>query len=102
LAGIERSFDDTLRHGDQVQLAIDLRVQYILRNETARAMNDFNAIGAAGLVMDVRSGEVVALVSLPDFDPASPGSAKPDQLFNRATLGIYELGSVFKIFNTAM
>jgi cell division protein FtsI (penicillin-binding protein 3) len=103
LAGIERGLDDALRNRDTpVQLSLDLRLQYILKSETAHQMSEFNAAGAAALIMDVRTGEVLALVSLPDFDPANPGAAKPDQLFNRATLGIYELGSVFKIFNTAM
>ena len=103
LAGVERGLDDALRNRDApVALSIDLRLQYILKSETARQMRDFHAAGAAGLIMDVRTGEVLALVSLPDFDPANPGAARPEQLFNRATLGIYELGSVFKIFNTAM
>ena len=53
--------------------------------------------------MDVNTGEVLALVSLPDFDPNNPGTATPDRrLFNRVTLGTYEMGSTFKIFNTAM
>jgi len=103
LAGIERSFDQTLKRSDQsVQLSIDVRLQYILRSEIARQAAEFKAIGAAGLIMNMHTGEVLALVSLPDFDPANPGAASPTQLFNRATLGTYEMGSVLKIFNTAM
>ncbi|MDE2228993.1 MAG: penicillin-binding protein 2 [Alphaproteobacteria bacterium] len=103
LAGIERSFDQTLMRGDQpVPLSLDVRLQYILRSEIARQMTEFKAIGAAGVIMDVRDGEVLALVSLPDFDPADPGAASPAELFNRAALGTYEMGSVLKIFNTAM
>ncbi|HXQ52305.1 MAG TPA: penicillin-binding protein 2 [Stellaceae bacterium] len=103
LAGVERGLDDTLRKGGApVQLSIDARVQFILREETAKAIADFNAIGGMGIVMDVRNGEVLALVSLPDFDPNDPGSATPETTFNRATLGAYEMGSVFKIFTIAM
>jgi cell division protein FtsI (penicillin-binding protein 3) len=103
LAGIERSFGKVLKHGTQlVQLSIDVRLQYILHSELLHQFEEFKSIGAAGIIMDVRDGEVLALDSLPDFNPADPGSATPAELFNRATLGTYELGSVMKIFNTAM
>jgi cell division protein FtsI (penicillin-binding protein 3) len=103
LAGIERSFDEVLRDRNApVELSIDLRLQYILRDEISRQMADFSAIGGMGLVMDVNTGEVLAMVSLPDFDPNDPGTATPETIFNRPTLGIYEMGSTFKIFNTAM
>ena len=103
LAGIERGRDASLKSGDApVQLSIDVRLQYILKSELARQIADLNALGGTGIIMDVRTGEVLALVSLPDFDPNDPGVAKPEDLFDRATLGIYEVGSVFKIFNTAM
>ncbi len=103
LAGIERGFDEILRdrHGP-VELSLDVRVQYILRDEIARQITEFNAIGGMGIVMDVSTGEVIAMTSLPDFDPNAPGSTSDDAIFNRATLGIYEMGSTFKIFNTAM
>jgi cell division protein FtsI (penicillin-binding protein 3) len=85
-------------------------VQFILRDELAKVVQDFDAKGAAGIIMDVHTGEVVAMVSLPDFDPNHPGAANAnlppgainDRIFNKVTLGDYELGSVFKIFNTAM
>ena len=103
LAGIERGFDDILRdRHEPVELSLDVRVQYILRDEIARQVAEFSAIGGMGIVMDVTSGEVVAMVSLPDFDPNTPGSANEETIFNRATLGTYEMGSTFKIFNTAM
>jgi len=101
LAGIEQSFDDMLKAGQPVQLSIDLRVQHILYDEVSRAIEDFTAIGGAGLVLDATTGEVVAMVSLPDFDPNLPGRASADARFNRVTLGVYEMGSTFKIFNTA-
>jgi cell division protein FtsI (penicillin-binding protein 3) len=103
LAGIERGFDDILRgRSEPVELSIDVRLQYILRDEIQRTMNDFSAAGGIGIIMDVNTAEVLAMVSLPDFDPSSPGTATPQQLFDRATLGIYEMGSTFKIFNTAL
>ncbi len=103
LAGIERSFDEVLRNGDQpVRLSIDVRVQHILAEEMAAAIAEFHAVGGAGLVLDVDSGELIAMASLPTFDPNRPGEAPSEARFNRATLGIYEMGSVFKIFTAAM
>jgi len=103
LAGMERGLDEVLRdrHGPMA-LSIDVRLQYILRDEIARQVADFNAIGGMGVIMDVNTGEVLALVSLPDFDPNNLSTATPETTFNRVTLGTYEMGSTFKIFNTAM
>ncbi|WP_051341006.1 peptidoglycan D,D-transpeptidase FtsI family protein [Azospirillum halopraeferens] len=103
LAGVERSFDKHLRNQSQpLQLSLDLRLQHILKKELAAAVEEFRAIGAAGMIFDVRNGEVLAMVSLPDFDPHKPDGLDPDTLFNRNTLGVYEMGSTFKIFNSAM
>jgi cell division protein FtsI (penicillin-binding protein 3) len=103
LAGIEQSFDDVLRDSRRpVRLSIDVRLQHILREELGRAIADFTGIGGAGAILDVDTGELLALVSLPDFDPNQPGIASEDARFNRASLGIYEMGSTFKIFNTAL
>ena len=103
LAGVERSQDARLRRGrESLGLAIDSRVQQILRQELAAQMAHFDALGAGGVVLDARNGEVLALVSLPDFDPNLAGQASEDARFNRVTLGVYELGSVFKIFNHAV
>jgi len=103
IAGLEKRFDEPLTGSDAaLQLTIDLRVQHVLREELRSAMLEFKAKAAAGVVMDVRNGEVVALVSLPDFDPNHPGKARDAARFNRATLGVYELGSTFKVFTAAM
>ena len=103
LAGIEKQFDGLLRDGSRpLVLSLDIRIQHILREEIARQMVAFNGIGAAGVILDVNTGEVVAMVSLPDFDPNLIGEAPADARFNRATLGVYEMGSTFKIFNTAL
>ena len=103
LGGIEQSFDDVLAGGRHpVQLSIDVRIQQILREELQRGIDDFTGIGGAGIVLDAQTGEILALVSLPDFDPNQVAAASPDQRFNRATLGTYEMGSTFKTLNTAM
>jgi len=73
-----------------------------LRDEMIRAVAKFHAIGAAGLIMDVNNGEVLALASLPDFDPNGKQQNKSEAQFNRVTLGTYEMGSTFKVFTTAM
>ncbi|MEK9661530.1 MAG: penicillin-binding protein 2 [Alphaproteobacteria bacterium] len=103
IAGVEQSFDDSLKsRRNELALAVDIRIQQVLRHELALQIEKFKAIGGGGLVLDARTGEIVAMVSLPDFDPNMPGSSSEDERFNRMTLGIYELGSVFKIFNHAL
>jgi cell division protein FtsI (penicillin-binding protein 3) len=102
IAGIEKSFDPLLANGENVRLSLDVRYQHLLREELARAVVDFRAIGAAGLVLDIATGEVLAMVSLPDFDPNALGEADEDARFNRVTKGAYEMGSVFKLFTAAM
>ena len=102
IAGVEKSFDDLLSNAHRpLRLSLDLRLQHILSDELSRAMTEFRAEGAAGVVMDVRTGELLALSSLPGFDPDTPGRASENNRFNRATLGVYEMGSVFKVFTTA-
>jgi len=103
LGGMERGFDEILRDGEEaVELSVDARIQYILRDEIARAVARFSAAGGMGIVMDVNTGEVLAMASLPDFDPNQPVDADSDAARNQATLGVYEMGSTFKIFNTAL
>ena len=85
-----------------VALSIDLRVQHAMRDELLQAMEEFSAIAAAGLVLDVRTGEVVALVSLPDFDPNDPVEAQKDENINRINVGVYEMGSTLKALTVAM
>jgi len=106
IAGVEKTLDERLSSpksgDDQLSLSVDIRLQHVVREELDEARQTFQAIGAAGLVLDVASGEVLALVSLPDFDPNLPSDATKDALFNRVTLGVYEMGSTFKTFTTAM
>jgi len=104
IAGIERKFEARLADGDgPIELSLDVRVQDILRGELARQMEEFRAIGAAGVVLDARTAEVLAMVSLPDFDANdSSAVAGTDAAFNRVTKGVYEMGSTFKLFTAAM
>jgi cell division protein FtsI (penicillin-binding protein 3) len=114
IAGIEKYVDDRwlgdlhragFARGEDlgpVKLSIDMRVQHVLRDELANGMARYNAIAATGVILDVHTGEVMAMASLPDFDPNDPVDAlKPDRL-NRMSAGAYELGSVFKSFTFAM
>ena len=103
LAGVERYFDKELRsRQNSLALSLDVRVQHILENELMAAMEKFDAIGAAGLVMNVDTGEIIGMASLPSFDPNQPGGIEGKLRFNRTTQGVYEMGSTFKIFTTAM
>ena len=106
VAGMERAYDkylsDAATRGQPLTLSIDSRVQQALEHELLAAMTKFSAIGAAGVVMDVHTGEVLAMTSLPQVNPNSPGAVSPDARFNRATQGVYELGSTFKPFTVAM
>ncbi|MDP9195803.1 MAG: penicillin-binding protein 2 [Pseudomonadota bacterium] len=103
LMGIERSFDQTLRtSATPLQLSLDMRIQHILKRELKASMDEFHSTGGSGVVMDARNGEILAMVSLPDFDPNAPAGITDSAMFNRATLGVYEMGSTFKIFNTAL
>ncbi|PWC29502.1 peptidoglycan D,D-transpeptidase FtsI family protein [Teichococcus aestuarii] len=103
LSGIERRFDERLRteRDTPLKLSIDVRVQLALRDAVSQAISDFSGIGGAGVVLDINTAEVVAMVSLPDYDAGDIGGATPDQRFNRATVGVYEPGSTFKLFTAA-
>lgn len=109
LAGIEKHLDERLGAADRngsaqppLQLSVDVRVQHILRYQLSVAMETYSALGAVGVILDANSGEVVASVSLPDFDPNRIDRAPDENRFNRASLGVYEMGSTFKIFTLAM
>jgi cell division protein FtsI (penicillin-binding protein 3) len=106
VAGMERAFDSYLSNpdtrGEPLTLSIDSRVQQALEHELSDALATFSAIGAAGVIMDVHTGEVIAMTSLPEVNSNVPGAATPEARFNRATQGVYELGSTFKPFKVAM
>lgn len=103
LAGVEKYFDALLRSSkDPLQLSIDMRVQHAVHDELTQAINHFEAEGGNAMVMKVETGELVAMISLPDYDPNLPNQNIVETTFNRNTLGLYESGSTFKIFNTAI
>ena len=85
-----------------VRLSVDLRVQHIVRDEIAAAMDRYHAIAAGAVVLNVKTGEVVAMASVPDFDPNNPFNAHDKDRLNRMSAGLYEMGSTFKSFTTAM
>ncbi len=103
--GMEQVLDKHLSHPDHrtqpVALSIDVRVQGALEDELRKGMLATNALGAAGIVLDVDTGEIMALASLPEFDPNTAGAAGAINVFNRATNGVYELGSTFKPLTVA-
>jgi cell division protein FtsI (penicillin-binding protein 3) len=85
-----------------VELAVDLRVQFALRDELVKAREKFNAKASSGIIADVNTGEIVALVSEPDYDPNNPREANDPTRINRLTTGVYEMGSTFKALTLAM
>src|SRR6202023_2548548 len=102
LADLHRAGFATDRLQRPVELSVDLRVEHALRDELLKAKEKFHAKAASGLVTNVRTGEVVAMVSVPDFDPNSPKEAHDPDRINRLTTGVYEMGSTFKAFTLAM
>ncbi len=85
-----------------VKLTIDSRVQHVLHDELTQAMARYRAIGAGAVVLNVHTGEIVAMASLPDYDPNNPYNAMEKDRLNRMSAGVYEMGSTFKTFTTAM
>jgi cell division protein FtsI (penicillin-binding protein 3) len=105
LAGIEKFIDDNpqlaMASDEAVSISLDLGVQHVLREELGRAIATYQAKAASGIVVDVHSGEVVSLVSLPDFDPHRREQALDKDRQDRINFGVYEMGSVFKVFTIA-
>ncbi len=102
LAALHMAGLATDRLQNPVNLAVDLRVQHALRDELVAAHTKFGTLAAAGLVLDVRTGEIVAMVSEPDYDPNNPQEALDPTRINRLTTGVFEMGSTFKAFTIAM
>ena len=105
ISGIEKFFDQDLKNKELVNFSLDLtldsNLQYLIRKELINAQADFNAVGSAALLMDVDNGEILSLVSLPDYDLNKRFSINEDIYTNKITKGVYELGSVFKTFTLA-
>jgi len=103
-AGAERAFDKDLTadNAPSISLSMDLRVQFALTDELAKAREKFDALDANGVVMDIRTGEIIAMASVPNFNPNQPDTTSPETLFNHAAMSTYDLGSVFKPLTMAM
>ena len=114
IAGMERFVDThglsdlreagftTEKDLEPVKLSIDLRVQHVLRDELSKAIDRYQAIAAGAVVLDVHTGEVLGMASLPDYDPNNPVNALEKDRLNRMSAGTFEMGSTFKTFTTAM
>jgi len=103
-AGGERAFEEALSQANApaTVLSIDMRVQFALADELASGLERFEAKSNAGIVMNLKSGEILAMASLPNFDPNEPGATLPETRFNHASMSTYDLGSVFKPLTMAM
>ena len=104
VSGLELGLEKQIRAaaGGKVVTSVDMRVQYILEHEVDTARHTFSARAAGGIVMDVNTGEVLAMVSLPDFDPNQRHESEGDSSRNIMAQDVYELGSVFKIFSFSL
>ncbi|HWT12456.1 MAG TPA: penicillin-binding protein 2 [Allosphingosinicella sp.] len=105
VAGMERVLEGRLTEpglrGEPVALSIDTRVQAAMEAELSAAVTSLSAEGGTGIVLDVHTGEIVAMASAPTFNPNAAGRSDPSALYNRATMGVYELGSTFKPITVA-
>ena len=102
ISGLEKSLDGVLKKiQDPVKLTVDKDIQYLIRNELIKFNKIFNSIGSAAILMNVNNGEILSMVSLPDFDPNKRENISDLNFINRATKGVYEFGSVFKTFTLA-
>ena len=106
ISGVENYYDNYLRDkkkfGKPLQLSLDTNIQYLVKNELEEAIKIFKAEGAASLLMDSKNGEVLSLVSLPDFDINKRINLRDKAFMNKVTKGVFELGSIFKTFTVAL
>ena len=98
---IEKNFDDYLSKGHDLKLTLDLKVQNILHEELYKGMKEFKSKSAAGIIIDVNNGEILSLVSLPDYNPNYPAMIQPYTENNLITAARYEMGSTLKTFTVA-
>ena len=102
ISGLEKSLDEKLKKTkDPIVLSIDADIQHLVREELKKFNQIFQVLGSAAILMDVNNGEIISLVSLPDFDPNQRKKITDKTFINRATKGVYEFGSVFKTLTLA-
>ena len=106
ISGVERFYDKNLKDlkkiNEALKLTLDTNIQYLIKNELEKSIEDFKAIGAAGLLMDIKTGEVLSLVSLPDYNINLRDNISSSNYTNKITKGVFELGSIFKTFTIAL
>lgn len=104
IAGLEMQYNNLLKQqsNNTLKLTLDIRLQSILRQQLLKALSKYKAKSAIGIISEVKTGDVLAIVSLPDFDPNQPYANNKKSLYNKATYGVYEMGSVFKVFTIAL
>ncbi len=106
ISGVEKYFDKELKDrkliDEPLKLTLDTNIQHLISKELSEALVTFNASGGGGLLMDVETGEILSLVSLPDFDINKRATVKDAKYINKITKGVYELGSIFKTFTVAL
>lgn len=114
IAGVEKYIDDrglkdlrdagfgSVSNDEPVRMSIDLRVQHFVHDELEKAMERYKAIAAGAVVLNAHTGEVIAMASLPDYNPNTPADALKKENLNRMSAGLFEMGSTFKAFTTAM
>ena len=102
ISGLEKSLDKDLKNSQKpIKLTVDTDIQFLIRNELLKFNKIFNTKGSAAILMDVNNGEILSLVSLPDFNPNKREEISDINFINRVTKGVYEFGSVFKTFTLA-
>ena len=102
ISGLEKSLDEDLKNNkDKIHLTVDKDIQFLIREELIKYNKIFNSKGSAAILMNVNNGEIISLVSLPDFDLNQRSNITDKNYINRATKGVYEFGSVFKTFTSA-
>ena len=102
ISGIEKSFDYELTTSNKpLKLTLDTEIQYLIREELLKFQEIFNSYGSTAILMNINNGEILSMVSLPDFDLNKRENISDKKFINRSTKGVYELGSVFKTFTLA-
>ena len=106
ISGVEKYFDKELRNKNKIhqplKLTLDSNIQHIINKELNNAIKTFNATGAGGLLINVNTGDIISLVSLPNFNINQRINIKDKKFINKITKGVYELGSIFKTFTVAL
>ena len=104
ISGVERFFDKDLKkiNNKAIQLSLDTNLQYLIREELLKSVSTFRAKGAASLLMDINTGELLSLISLPDYNLNARQDIKDKNFTNKITKGVFELGSIFKTFTLAL